>query len=1189
MSRGFIDYGELGFFPLQDHANDNVRVSVRQAMAAGRVSKLKTAYDTDTPSEAITEYAKDNGMGTLGDVHPWIFWQTRDRAVRGNGSWAQVFGTMLTQGADRYHNASAQPIHDGEFHNDTRYAAKGLRWPKGFSTLPKGVMLIALPATEESKQLELAFWADGRLVCPNIEGPGEAGTLVVDLQPANEMCMANQDTPGIGGRHARLQTVFRVIANGRQPMAGLGAPGNVVALNHSTTGSDGIPGYGAIWTELVAGGPTTGGGGLPPPVTPGPPGTGTATLGGGRTLDNGFQTERSNLGSINTGGGTFGSSTATTAGDEEKVPKGFGTFTPTPIFRKGVALMAARTAYGPIHGGADGDKHEHGVDADGNPINAAHISTGAYFFRDVERDGPLLFEGAYPFPPSWPLTSRVHLSWDRSAQHAFRGGVRSGIWRWWAEVPYIAPHDQPPTVPPVTPPTSPPVTPNRPPGPPPPPNPPPVQRPPNPPTTRPGAPPPPTPPVTGGPGNPAPPTLPPVVPPPPPPPPRGPIRPHIPWDPATGGPSGPSDPPGYPPKPPRGPVRPGGEPWEGWPIGVYPPTSYDYRPFSGLNHAEDPARRSAGEGPRPVIGIGSDIPSRDSTPDPNDPYELTGGAADAQRGLGEVAPIAPGFRYGSAGAGGPGGMGTRGMDPRVSMGLISGQNPWSREPSRVPGLIERVGTASGVVAAYSIFHPMQEGFAAVAFRPQLTVKGYPNFEHNPQAPASLIRNDEITRPQVLVARAWGAQNNSGDWAYTQKPATSRARGGTSVGGVVFGPPRFELSDYFGVGSQANVEDVTSAVATRSYVMVAPGVSLALGTPTNTGGIAAKGITIEQDVSVATKALLVKHDSAEIVRGYKSGTEVVVELAQGGTTAIKIPVGTTAQRPASPLDGHIRINTSGANRAFEFYDSISASWVQPTAGGGGGGYATVQEEGSNLTARTKLNFIGPNVTAADDAGNTRTNVTVSGTLIRAPQVLASGTTYTTPAGCNSIYAELIGAGGGGGGAAQTASKASVGGGGASGAYCAGYLAVTPSTGYTIAIGTGGTAGASSGGTGGTGNDTTLTVGGTTFTAKGGLGGVGMAASTLAVALGGAGQTSTSGDINGTGAAGESATLLSGTVGVSGAGASTAWGGGGAARSTEGAGNDGHVYGAGGGGGACFGTTARAGGAGANGVIRVWEFA
>jgi len=50
------------------------------------------------------------------------------------------------------------------------------------------------------------------------------------------------------------------------------------------------------------------------------------------------------------------------------------------------------------------------------------------------------------------------------------------------------------------------------------------------------------------------------------------------------------------------------------------------------------------------------------------------------------------------------------------------------------------------------------------------------------------------------------------------------------------------------------------------------------------------------------------------------------------------------------------------------------WFPPD-GGTGGGYNRVQEEGANLTQRQTINFIGAGMTAADDAPNTRTNVTL----------------------------------------------------------------------------------------------------------------------------------------------------------------------------------------------------------------------
>lgn len=81
-------------------------------------------------------------------------------------------------------------------------------------------------------------------------------------------------------------------------------------------------------------------------------------------------------------------------------------------------------------------------------------------------------------------------------------------------------------------------------------------------------------------------------------------------------------------------------------------------------------------------------------------------------------------------------------------------------------------------------------------------------------------------------------------------------------------------------------------------------------------------------------------------------------------------------------------TTGADTIL-FWDDSASNWAQLTLGtnlsitgttinasAGAGGYAEVQEEGTPVTARTKLNFIGSGFTAADDAPNTRTNVTLA---------------------------------------------------------------------------------------------------------------------------------------------------------------------------------------------------------------------
>lgn len=202
-----------------------------------------------------------------------------------------------------------------------------------------------------------------------------------------------------------------------------------------------------------------------------------------------------------------------------------------------------------------------------------------------------------------------------------------------------------------------------------------------------------------------------------------------------------------------------------------------------------------------------------------------------------------------------------------------------------------------------------------------------------------------------------------------------------------------------------------------------------------------------------------------------------------------------------------------------------------------------------------------------------SVTASGTLIRAPQVLTSGTSYTTPAGCVSIYVEAVGAGGAGGTLGGAIAGSSAGGGGAGG-YCAKFFAVSASTAYTYAIGAGGT---------GAGGNTTFTVGATTITASGGGQGDNAGAASQG-RRGGAGGTATNGDINITGnAGGTSFAAANNTNACGGSGAGSFFGGGG--RGCDNANNGTAGTSGGGGGGA---TPSGNPGNGGSGLIRIWEF-
>ncbi len=217
---------------------------------------------------------------------------------------------------------------------------------------------------------------------------------------------------------------------------------------------------------------------------------------------------------------------------------------------------------------------------------------------------------------------------------------------------------------------------------------------------------------------------------------------------------------------------------------------------------------------------------------------------------------------------------------------------------------------------------------------------------------------------------------------------------------------------------------------------------------------------------------------------------------------------------------------------------------------------------------------------------------------------SGTTFTTGANTRKILVTAIGAGGGGGGVKNAAVSSGAGGGGGAGGKCVKVYTVSPSTGYTCAIGTGGAGGVGATPTdGSTGGNTTFTDGSTLITAKGGFGGKSMTAvatsadAALLCMLGGAGQLSTNGDFNGTGESGDTGIVVPWTgsivFAIGAKGGNTEYGSGGnsvvPANTNSTAGVDGTGYGSGGGGAAIsYGGSDVDGGDGMNGVLIVDEY-
>jgi hypothetical protein len=305
------------------------------------------------------------------------------------------------------------------------------------------------------------------------------------------------------------------------------------------------------------------------------------------------------------------------------------------------------------------------------------------------------------------------------------------------------------------------------------------------------------------------------------------------------------------------------------------------------------------------------------------------------------------------------------------------------------------------------------------------------------------------------------------------------------------------------------------------------------------------------------------------------------------TTITLTAGTGAQLPADSFEVSIddEIIFVGSRSA----DTLN-SCVRAKEGTTAASHSAAAVVLNNITA------LSHNQLAAElNAIETQLGAGVFAALYRLIQIvdLVTGTSYSPTPGARALYVECIGGGGSGGGAANASSNCSCGSGGAGGAYSAAWLTGSIKTTYTVQVGAGGAVpGAALPGNNGT--DTTFDSPTSVCTAKAGAGGpnVVSAGTSSVIGPGGAGGASASGvgDIKFDGCDGGPLWRISGTIGISGSGGSAPIGGGalmGLTSSNNG--SPGKKYGGGGNGALALTGGPFAGGAGAAGLIRVWEFA
>ena len=300
----------------------------------------------------------------------------------------------------------------------------------------------------------------------------------------------------------------------------------------------------------------------------------------------------------------------------------------------------------------------------------------------------------------------------------------------------------------------------------------------------------------------------------------------------------------------------------------------------------------------------------------------------------------------------------------------------------------------------------------------------------------------------------------------------------------------------------------------------------------------------------------------------NGNARVTGILTVGTSSITLN-GNTDVVTASSFVGNLTGDATGLSGT----PNLNVGVITATSFSGDGSGLTGVGIGTDGSVNT-TGIITASSFSGDGSG--LSGIAATGTLLRAPQVLTSGTSYTTPAGCNVIYVECVGGGGGGGGNTNPGLNRAAGQGGGGGGYCAKYFVVTPSTSYTYAIGAGGAGG--NGAAGSAGGNTTFTVGAVTITSYGGGGGG------VQGAAAGLGGISINGDLNVNGGGGTGG--MADSYLIRGSGGSSFFGGNapGGANSTSGQNG---TSGGGGSGGAAYNSTST-GGNGGTGLIRIWEY-
>jgi hypothetical protein len=337
-------------------------------------------------------------------------------------------------------------------------------------------------------------------------------------------------------------------------------------------------------------------------------------------------------------------------------------------------------------------------------------------------------------------------------------------------------------------------------------------------------------------------------------------------------------------------------------------------------------------------------------------------------------------------------------------------------------------------------------------------------------------------------------------------------------------------------------------------------------------------------SVAGKTGVVTLTASDVGLGNVTNNAAVANLSGTNTGDQTLPT----SLPASDVYAWAKAATKPTYTYTEVGAQPAGTYATGTGSASGvntGDQTNISGNAAGLSVTLAVNKGGTGLTSVGSSGNVLTSNGTSwvssapsggGSLLRQTVFTASGT-WTKGAGTTKILAQ--GVGGGGGGGAYFSSGAGAGG------YANKFIDVAAISTVSVTIGSGGAGGSGANGTaGGT------TYFGSHFTCNGGMGG--QYNSAYPSIKGGLGGSASGGDVNisgGCGGSGVKGTPSYFNYSTGGIGASSFYGGGGAAAQYDGVAENGYAAGSGGGGTGYNSGGVYTGGTGANGIVIILEFA